>query len=204
MVSVGHLSSGRNSTNAGASRIATGLASSIWPRFTGAAESKEAAVALAMEMIRDGRMPTPEEARWLVLPERERERVRAKWEADTAAEEQRRAARLKRAPAAGRAAQAGRGGAAATGAKCQMAGREPCQLARPRRATALRDSERGVRLRRLGTVEVEQLCRVAPAVDYSRRGGGREIGVRTLAASGPRHQAAVLDEREPRATAASS
>jgi hypothetical protein len=43
----------------------------------GAAPSKDAAVALATEMIRDGRMPTPQEAkqaRWARLPEEQRAR----------------------------------------------------------------------------------------------------------------------------------
>ena len=69
----------------------------------GAAESKDAAVALAEAMIRDRRMPTPQEARrlrWAKLPEPVRERREAR-EAD---DERRRLARQKRAqqPAAQR------------------------------------------------------------------------------------------------------
>jgi hypothetical protein len=65
----------------------------------GAAASKDAAVALATEMIRDGRMPSPQEARqeanqrrWARLSEEER----ALEEARAADEERRRLAREKR------------------------------------------------------------------------------------------------------------
>lgn len=40
--------------------------------ISGAAANKDAAVALAEAMIRDGRIPTPQEARWARLPEGER------------------------------------------------------------------------------------------------------------------------------------
>jgi hypothetical protein len=54
----------------------------------GAADSRDAAVALATDMIRDGRMPTPQEAQdqaWAALPEEERARRKAR-----AAEQERR------------------------------------------------------------------------------------------------------------------
>jgi len=66
----------------------------------GAAESKEAAVALAEAMIRDGRMPTPEDARRLrrdALPQAERERREAELAEREAQSERRRIAREKRA-----------------------------------------------------------------------------------------------------------
>jgi hypothetical protein len=63
----------------------------------GAAASKDGAVALATEMIRDGRMPSPQEAkqlRWERLPEEERVWLEAR-AAERAAEEERRRERDK-------------------------------------------------------------------------------------------------------------
>lgn len=70
----------------------------------GAAATEDAAVALAEAMIRDGRMPSPQEAwrhrqesRWQALPEAERERIRAAEAAAKAEVERKRRAREKRA-----------------------------------------------------------------------------------------------------------